>query len=180
MKLITQNPEHCHKYRNSTSQKYEIQSRHVFPDILTQKNNIVFRSLSPSSWCPCDGTCPKCTSNNSNNNGIMTSNLKVSKPDDPLEKEADNIAEQIVDVNCDYILEKLSNENMEEKKEGNVEERKEEKMEEKMEENVEKKMEKKKGEKREKKGKKEKKKDNKGKSAKKKLIKYAKKNRIWS
>jgi hypothetical protein len=48
--------------------------------------------------CSCAGVCTSCKSQNSTNMAIQPK-LRVSQPDDSLEREADKIAEQIVDMN---------------------------------------------------------------------------------
>ncbi len=40
-------------------------------------------------FCPCDGGCPRCA-------GVVQSKLKISKPNDIYEREADRIAEQVM------------------------------------------------------------------------------------
>jgi hypothetical protein len=59
------------------------------------RHEVMFRSAISDSWCPCDGTCPKC--NEAKNYAKSTqTKLKISKPGDPYEKEADRVAEQVI------------------------------------------------------------------------------------
>jgi Domain of unknown function (DUF4157) len=71
--------------------------------LLQEHDNFLIPHVQLKSICPCDGTCPRCkaTANKADISLIQTK-LKVSEPDDPLEREADKIAEQVVGMNYDY------------------------------------------------------------------------------
>jgi Domain of unknown function (DUF4157) len=69
------------------------------------------RSIQRKRKCPRDGTCPKFITKSRNNDHIMRSNIIVTQPNDPLEREADRVAERIVSMNCEYCNPKKSNVN---------------------------------------------------------------------
>lgn len=76
-------------------QKYVTETFQRSPGITSQQDNdIVFRSAISDSWCPCDGTCPKCKE--AKNYDIIQTKSRISKPDDAYEKEADRVAEEVM------------------------------------------------------------------------------------
>lgn len=73
-----------------------------------QPNNTIFRSINPDSWCPCDGTCPMCMEAKNHAKSIQTK-LKISKPGDIYEEEADRIAEQVMKMPVSDSLATVNN-----------------------------------------------------------------------
>ena len=74
------------------SKKYVVENRHMPSQ---QNSESVQGTLQVSTICPCEGGCPRC---NPAQNSIpkIQPKLRISQPEDPLEKEADDISEKIV------------------------------------------------------------------------------------
>jgi Domain of unknown function (DUF4157) len=99
MELKYENNNRYYDSRAITSQKYDVQNNDQDHEFRKQNDNILYRNVSPNSGCPCDGTCPKCRSErNTAYIPYIQPKLKVSNREDPLEKEADMFAEQIMNM----------------------------------------------------------------------------------
>ena len=68
--------------------------------------------IQPKSMCTCGGKCPRCqTTDHLIDILNIQTKLKISQPDDPLEKEADRVAEHIVGMNYKDSKTKFGNKN---------------------------------------------------------------------
>ena len=94
------------EYKSNSQQPFKVEKNrahanenfhrvHAFDPQLN--NDTVFRSIDSDSWCPCDGACPRCVNAKKHDNVIQTK-LKVSKPDDAYEQEADRLADQAMRI----------------------------------------------------------------------------------
>ncbi len=84
-------------FKGNKKQTYVSAYSHRIPENYGQENNDYNSRVTPlDTWCPCDGACPKCITNNSRPDHFENTYLKISEPDDISEHEADRVAEQVV------------------------------------------------------------------------------------
>ena len=84
------------KYKNYQHDQYY----HYNNDIAISNNNFFDKNaIQRKSICSCDGGCPSCKSEIKDTTMLnIQPKLKVSQPNDPLEREADRVAEQILAI----------------------------------------------------------------------------------
>ena len=70
------------------------------PRISNIKGNSTSSFIQRKPVCPCDGGCPSCVSNDryskANTSDVNLQSLRVSKPSDPYEQEADRVSKQVI------------------------------------------------------------------------------------
>ena len=83
---------HSHKRNGEIkNQRYITETFPRLSGIDSQQNyNKVFRSSITDSWCPCDGTCPRCMVAKDSASQIQTK-IKISDPSSAYELEADKV-----------------------------------------------------------------------------------------
>jgi len=76
-------------YKNSNNQR-----------ISNIKGTSTFSFIQRKPVCPCDGGCPSCVSDDryskANTSDVNLQSLRVSKPSDPFEQEADRVSKQVI------------------------------------------------------------------------------------
>ena len=86
-----------HKPSTRINRKAAPENHSILPVNSYQKSNLSPLAFQSLSFCPCEGACPKCIGS-SDYSEIIQTKLKISKPSDPFEKEADRIAEQVLQM----------------------------------------------------------------------------------